>query len=62
MKRQFLVNKTEGKLMGVCAGIANYFGWDATLVRITFVVATVFGFGSPVLIYLLIGVLAPSTH
>lgn len=62
MKRQFLVNKTEGKLMGVCAGIANYFGWDATLVRIAFVVATVFGFGSPVLIYLLIGVLAPSTH
>ena len=62
MSRQFLVNKTEGKLMGVCAGIANYFGWDVTLIRIAFVVAAVCGFGSPVLIYLLVGVLAPSTY
>ena len=60
MRRQFLINKSEGKIMGVCAGIADYFGWDATLVRIGFVAAAVFGFGSPILIYLLIGIIAPT--
>ena len=62
MSRQFLIRKSEGKIMGVCSGIADYFGWDATLIRIAFVVAAVFGFGSPILIYLLIGFIAPSIH
>jgi phage shock protein C len=58
MNRTFLLDKSQGKLMGVCAGIARYFGWDATLVRIAFVAATLFGFGSPVLLYLIIGLVA----
>lgn len=62
MSRQFLVNKSEGKVMGVCAGIANYMGWDVSLVRIAFVAAAVFGVGSPVILYLLIGLIAPSTY
>jgi phage shock protein C len=62
MTRQFLVNKSEAKIMGVCAGIANYFGWDVTLVRVAFVAAAIFGVGSPVLLYLLIGFIAPSTY
>lgn len=62
MSRQFLIPKSEGKLMGVCAGIARYFGVDVTLVRIAFVLAALFGIGAPVLIYIVIGVLAPSTH
>ncbi len=59
---QFLLNKSEGKIMGVCAGIADYFGWDATLVRIGFVAAAVFGFGSPVLLYLIVGLVARSGY
>ncbi len=62
MSRQFLVNKSEAKIMGVCAGIANYMGWDTTLVRVAFVAAAIFGVGSPILIYLLIGFIAPSTY
>ncbi|OSZ72310.1 PspC domain-containing protein [Sphingomonas sp. IBVSS1] len=62
MSRQFLVNKTEGKVMGVCAGIANYMGWDVSLVRIAFVAAAVFGVGSPIILYLLIGLIAPATY
>lgn len=57
---QFLLNKSDGKIMGVCAGIADYFGWDPTIVRIAFVLACVFGIGSPVLIYLIIGLVASS--
>ncbi len=60
MSRQFLIRKSEGKIMGVCAGIADYFGIDTTLVRIAFVLAAVCGFGSPILIYLIIGLVAPS--
>jgi phage shock protein C len=38
--RRFETDRNEGKLLGVCAGIANYTGIDATLVRIGAVVLT----------------------
>ena len=44
--------------MGVSAGIANHFGWDVTFVRIAWVVGTLIGFGSLILIYLASGLLA----
>lgn len=56
--RRFRLNKAKGKLMGVSAGIADYFGIDVTLVRIAWVVGTLVGFGSLILIYLAIGLLA----
>lgn len=55
---KFRLDKTNGKLMGVSAGIANHFGWDVTLVRVAWVVGTLIGFGSLILIYLAIGLLA----
>ncbi|WP_375782390.1 PspC domain-containing protein [Croceicoccus naphthovorans] len=55
---KFHLNKRDGKLMGVCAGIADYFGIDATLVRILWVVGTLAGAGSLILVYLLIGLIA----
>ncbi|WP_164156966.1 PspC domain-containing protein [Sandarakinorhabdus rubra] len=58
MSRALTLDKSNGKLMGVCAGIANRFGWDVTLVRIAFVLATLFGFGSAIIVYLVIGLLA----
>lgn len=54
----FCLDKTSGKVFGVCAGIANYFGIDTMLVRIGFVAATLLGFGSPILIYLAIALIA----
>lgn len=56
--RSFRLDKTNGKFMGVCSGIANYFGWDANLVRIGFALGTIFGFGSLILVYLAIGLIA----
>lgn len=41
-------------IAGVCGGIGEYFGWDATIVRILFVVAAIVGFGSPVIVYLVL--------
>lgn len=54
----FRLDKTNGKVFGVCAGIADYFGIDAMLVRIGFVAATLLGVGAPVLIYIGIALIA----
>lgn len=56
----FRLDKTNAKLMGVCSGLANYTGIETVWLRIGFVVASLLGFGSPVLIYLVIGLVADS--
>ncbi|MGE3856873.1 MAG: PspC domain-containing protein [Dehalococcoidia bacterium] len=47
-----LTRSTNRRLGGVCGGLADYFGIDATLVRVTFVVLAIvsLGFGA-VLLY-----------
>lgn len=54
----FRLDKPNGKVFGVCAGIGDYFGIDTMLVRIGFVAAALFGFGAPVLVYLAIALIA----
>lgn len=54
----FRLNKERGKVMGVCAGIADRFGINVMLVRIAFVIGTLAGFGSLLLVYLAIGLIA----
>jgi len=36
-------NSSNGKIAGVCAGIADYFGWETWLVRILVVSGVLFG-------------------
>ena len=54
----FHLDRGEGKVFGVCAGLANYMNVDPLIVRLVFVAGTVFGFGSFILIYLAIALLA----
>lgn len=54
----FHLDKPNGKLMGVCSGIGNYFGVDPTLVRIGFAVGTLLGFGALIPVYIAIGLIA----
>ena len=54
----FRLDKTNGKVFGVCSGIGNYFGIDPLLVRIGFVAGTLLGFGSFLLIYLAVALIA----
>lgn len=56
--KSFRLDKVRGKFMGVSAGIANYFGVDVTLVRVAWVLGTILGVGSLVLVYLAIGLIA----
>ncbi|MCG2840099.1 envelope stress response membrane protein PspC [Sandaracinobacter sp. RS1-74] len=54
----FYLDKRNGKVMGVCAGIADYTGFDVLWVRIGFVLATLFGFPFPLIAYFVIGWMA----
>lgn len=41
-----LVKGKDRKICGVCSGIADYFGWDVTIVRIVCgVLCVCYGFG-----------------
>jgi phage shock protein C len=57
-RTNFYLDKRNKKLAGVCAGIADYFGWDPLWIRVGFVVATVSGAGFLPLVYLVTAFLA----
>lgn len=42
MEKKRLTRSNNRMIGGVCAGIADYFNWDITLVRIVYVLATFF--------------------
>ena len=54
----FRLDRANGKLMGVCAGLGNSLGVDPVIVRIGFVLGTLCGAGVLVPIYLAIGLIA----
>ena len=51
--------KGEKKICGVCSGIANYFDWDPTWVRIGFGVAFVI-YGVGLVAYLVAALVMPN--
>jgi phage shock protein C len=57
-RTRFYLDKRNKRFMGVCAGIADYFGWDAVWVRVAFTAATVLGVGFLPIIYLAVGWIA----
>jgi phage shock protein C len=40
MKKSFYLDKANGKVFGVCSGLANHMNWDPTLVRVAVVILT----------------------
>ena len=55
--KKFFLDKENAKIFGVSSGMADYFGWDATIIRIGWVVLTI-TMGWPILAYLLAAWLA----
>lgn len=51
-RTRFYRDKINGKIMGVCAGIADYTGLDVMWVRLGFVVGTLCGLGFLPVVYL----------
>jgi phage shock protein C len=44
MKKSFYLDKANGKVAGVCAGLANHMNWDPTFVRVAVVLLTLITF------------------
>jgi phage shock protein PspC (stress-responsive transcriptional regulator) len=57
--RRLVRSRDDRWLGGVCAGVADYAGVDANLVRLLTVLGTVFGLGSLVVAYVVAWVLIP---
>jgi phage shock protein C len=60
MNQRFLINRRDAKVMGVAAGLADYTGFDPTIVRLGLVALTLLTGPVMVLFYVLTGLLAPA--
>ncbi|MBN2765166.1 MAG: PspC domain-containing protein [Paludibacteraceae bacterium] len=55
------LKRSQNKMIsGVCAGIAEYFEFDPTLVRIAYVLLSIFSAGFPgLLLYIILAIVMP---
>ncbi|MBR5851495.1 MAG: PspC domain-containing protein [Bacteroidaceae bacterium] len=60
MKR--LVRSANRKIAGVCAGVAEFFGWDVATVRLVWFLLAILGVGAPVLFYLILSIVMPAEN
>ncbi len=58
MNGRFVINRSRAKVMGVCAGLADWLQVDVLIVRLGVVLATLMTGPVAVLIYILTGWLA----
>jgi len=58
--RKLYRSRSERMIAGVCGGLGDYFGIDPTLVRLLFVVATLFGGPMGPLAYLIFMIAVPN--
>ena len=58
MNNRFVLNRSKGKVMGVCAGLADWLKVDVLVVRLAMIVALFVTGPIAVLLYILTGWLA----
>ena len=58
MNGRFVINRSRAKVMGVCAGLADWLNVDVLIVRLGVILATLATGPVAVLIYILTGWLA----
>ena len=59
-KGKKLYKSTDIKLAGVCAGIAEYFGIDPTIVRVIYAIITLFTYAiGGVIVYIILAMIMP---
>ncbi len=58
MEKKLTRSEKERILGGVCGGLAEYFGFDPTLVRIAFVILALAG-GTGILLYIVLWIITP---
>ena len=58
MKKQLMRSGRDQKIAGVCAGVANYFDVDPTIVRVIWGVLA-FCYGAGIVAYIILWIIAP---
>jgi len=62
MKRLYRSNKNR-MIAGICGGIGEYFDIDPTLVRVIYIIVSVFSVAFPgILVYLILWVIIPHSN
>ena len=59
VKRLYRASEKNSMIAGVCAGIADYFDVDPTLIRLAWVLMSVFSLGAGVFGYLVMWIVVP---
>ncbi|HAX83317.1 MAG TPA: hypothetical protein DCY15_02150 [Ruminococcaceae bacterium] len=64
MKNKKLYRSTNNKMIsGVCAGIADFFGIDPTIVRVIYALISLFTTGFPgIIIYIILAIIIPEDN
>lgn len=58
--RKLMRSRSQRMIAGVCGGLAEWLGWDVTLVRVSYVVVSVLSAGFPgTLAYIILWFLMP---
>lgn len=55
-------NLARGKIAGVCAGLADYFGWNLKVLRIGWIFAAIFAFPMAITAYILAAIFIKPTR
>lgn len=58
MNGRFILNRSQGKVMGIAAGLADWTGIDVLIIRLTLIVGTLLTGPVLILLYILTGWLA----
>lgn len=58
-----LARSRDQVIAGVCGGIANHLGWNASNVRLLYLLLSIFSAGFPgVLVYIILWILMPKDY
>lgn len=58
--KRLLRSSSDRWVAGVCGGIAEYFGWDPAIVRLAYVLLSVFSAAFPgLLVYIILWIIMP---
>jgi len=63
MKTSRLTRSNNKVIAGVCAGIADYLGWEVAIVRLLYVLISIFSAAFPgMLVYIILWVVMPARN
>lgn len=54
-------SRRERMIAGICGGLAEYFDWDPTLIRIAYTLATIFTAFAGFIIYIILWLIMPES-